>query len=285
MSSTDDPSLRRRPAALMRLIPALLAAAAVLGMPLAGCEDEHKEIVHGNPNPETTPTMTTTDVETLISDSGVVRYKITTPLWYMYDEAAEPRWTFPEGVHLEKFDLKLKPEAYVECDSAIFWRDKQLWRLDGYVNIRNLAGEKFLTNQLYWDQRQQKVYSDSFIHIERAGKIIEGYGFESNEQMTRYHVLRVAAIFPADKFTQPVSRPDSAMPAPEKSNVAPPPGTLDPRHPHVVVSGKVDDSKIKKTAVRESGGTLRPGTPTKIERPRPGTQKPPQKPSASPFQR
>ena len=91
-------------------------------------------------------------------------------------------------------------EATVEADSAVYFKNKQLWRLDGNVNITNVMNEKFLTNQLYWDQRQHKLYSDSFIHIERPDKVLEGYGFDSNEQLTRYTIRKVSGIFPAGAF-------------------------------------------------------------------------------------
>lgn len=229
---------------VMRLLPTLLIAVMLGGMTFAGCDDEKKEIIHVDNDPEKTPTIRTTDVSTLISDSGITRYKITTPLWLMFEEANEPYWKFPKGVHLEKFDPKLKPEAMVECDSAIYHKSKQLWQLDGYVNIHNTLGEKFLTNRLYWDQRQQKIYSDSFIHIERDGKIIEGYGFESNENMTQYNVLKVAGIFPAEKFTQPAARPDSVRPG-VPASPPPPDAPLNPQHPNIIVSGQADESRIK----------------------------------------
>lgn len=226
----------------MRLLPAILSALAIVAS-LVACDEENKEVIAGKNDPERTPTMTTTDVSTLISDSGVTRYKITTPLWLMFEEAKEPKWRFPNGLHLEKFDLRFHPEATVDCDSAIFYKDKQLWQLDGYVNIRNTLGEKFLTNQLFWNQRQQKIYSDSFIHIERDKKVIEGYGFESNEQMTNYRVLRVSGIFPADKFKQTVdATADSATagsPTPDS-----PPGV-----PHIIVKGNVEEAKIKRHAL------------------------------------
>ena len=60
--------------------------------------------------------------------------------------------------------------------------------------------EKFLTQQLFWDQRTHKLYSDSFIHIERTDRVLEGYGFESNEQLTRYTIKKVSSIFPASEF-------------------------------------------------------------------------------------
>lgn len=146
------------------------------------------------------PTMVTRDVETLISDSGITRYRITTPVWFDYDEVGEPYWRFPEGLYLEKFDDIFRKEATIRSDSAIYFKNKQLWRLDGNVDISNVANERFLTQQLYWDLRADKVYSDSFIHIERADKVIEGDGFKSNGQMSCYSIINVAGIFPAAAF-------------------------------------------------------------------------------------
>lgn len=183
----------------MRLLPAV-AAICIAVMASTSCKEEKKEIISAVVDPETFPTMLTTDVSTVISDSGITRYLIETPLWLMYEEATDPYWRFPDGMHLEKYDNDFNTEASIDCDSARYLKNRQLWQLDGYVNIRNTVGEKFLTNQLFWDQRSQKIYSDSFIHIERQGKIIEGYGFESDERMTRYHVLRVSGIFPAEQF-------------------------------------------------------------------------------------
>ena len=91
-------------ALLMRTLPQLFAALLVAASVLCSCDEEKKEVIAGKTDPETTPTMTTTDVATLISDSGITRYKITTPVWYVFDEARDPRWTFPKSLHLEKFD-------------------------------------------------------------------------------------------------------------------------------------------------------------------------------------
>ncbi len=183
----------------MRTLPVIVL---VVVLALCACRNNKKEFVDLEYDPETFATMTTIDVSTLISDSGVVRYRIDAPIWLVYDEAREPNWKFPEGLHMEKYDNFMRREATVDCDSALYLKNKQLWRLDGYVDIKNTAGEKFLTSQLYWDQRGQKVYSDSFIHIERADRIIEGYGFESNDRMTQYRVLNVSGIFPVDQFRE-----------------------------------------------------------------------------------
>lgn len=176
------------------MLPAAFAATLLLA---AGCRDEARPGVTGNIDPEVTPTMMTRDVETLISDSGITRYRIVSPLWLVYDEAEVPRWRFPRKLHLEKFDDVLRVVATVDCDSATYYKSRQLWQLDGNVHIENALKEKFLTNQLFWDQRTHKVYSDSFIHIEKPDRTLEGYGFTADERMTSYTIRRVSGIFPA----------------------------------------------------------------------------------------
>lgn len=184
----------------LRILPssalALLAAAALA---VAGCNPSDP-VATGEDAGADPPTMVTRDVETLISDSGVVRYRIVTPIWYVFDEISEPVWRFPEGLELEKFNNLFQRDATVRADSATYFKNRQIWRLDGGVSISNMAGEKFLTEQLFWDQTHHKLYSDSFIHIERADKVLEGYGFDSNEQLTSYTIRRVSGIFPASEF-------------------------------------------------------------------------------------
>ncbi len=207
----------------MRSLPfiAAVTVASIWATVATSCKDdsniETAEVMAGD-----VPTMMTRDVETLISDSGVTRYKINTPVWYMYDEVEEPYWRFPDGLNLVKFDNFFRTEATVDADSAIYYKRKQLWRLDGNVNISNVMNEKFLTQQLYWDQRSHKLYSDSFIHIERTDRVLEGYGFESNEQMTQYSIRKVSGIFPASEFKskrgEAPTRTDSVAPADSTSH-------------------------------------------------------------------
>lgn len=163
------------------------------------CKEDVKDVVKITGNPEKIPTMITKDVKTLISDSGITQYRITSKIWYVFQEAKKPYWKFPTGLFLEKFDPQFKTEASIKCDSATYFKDDQIWRLDGHVVIKNVHKELILTQQLFWNQKTQKVYSDSFIHIEKADRIIEGYGFESNEKMTNYNLRKPSGIFPVQE--------------------------------------------------------------------------------------
>lgn len=162
----------------------------------ASCKEEHKDVVSVTIDKEMVPTMVTKDVETLISDSGIMRYRIIAPLWYVFEESKEPKWIFPDGLILQKYDDFNNIDATVECDSATYLSKQRLWQLDGYVSMMNIDKDKFLTEQLFWNQETRRVYSDSFIHIERQDRIIEGYGFDSNDRLTEYTVNKPTGIFP-----------------------------------------------------------------------------------------
>lgn len=142
------------------------------------------------------PVLIADTVNTLVSDSGVTRYRIKTPRWEIYDKSKPPHWLFPDGVYLEKFNEQLEVEAYLESDYAYYDEDTQLWELDGNVHALNLEGEHFETQQLFWNQKTERVYSDSAITITKATSIINGIGFESNQTMTKYTIRKPQGVFP-----------------------------------------------------------------------------------------
>ena len=184
----------------------------VVAVAVIACRDDVKNVVHRETNPDSVPTVVSRNVKTLISDSGVTQYRITTKLWYIYSQATKPHLFFPDGLYLEQFDKNLKTAASVQCDSATYYVDSKLWQLDGNVRIWNVNKELILTNQLFWSQRDQKVYSDSFIHIEKADRTLEGYGFVSNERMTTYTLHRPSGIFPYDESRAPGAQRETAPP-------------------------------------------------------------------------
>lgn len=142
------------------------------------------------------PALAGDEVTTLISDSGITRYRITAKKWLVFDKADTPYWEFPEGVYLEKFNLNLEADATVEADYAYYNEPAQRWMLRGNVQAVNLEGEMFETPLLFWDQQTESVYSDSSIVITRETSSIKGVGFRSNQEMTKYTILRPTGVFP-----------------------------------------------------------------------------------------
>ncbi len=174
------------------------------------------------------PTMVSYNVQTILSDSGETRYRITTKTWLAYENQVAPHWEFPHGLIAEELDrasgfkvkmsMKCDSAHYdrnqrllnlvgnvtihdntggeITCDSAYYDEEKALWSLNSQVIITNASGNKIETNQMYWDRKANKYYSDSFIRVQAQEKVLEGYGYESDDRMSKYTVRKVQAMVP-----------------------------------------------------------------------------------------
>lgn len=166
----------------------------------SSCHHNKKQYTDAITCRDSVSTITTRDITSLVSDSGVVRYRIVAPLWEVYDRLDPPRWAFEEGVYLEKFADSLTIDATVEADTAYYYDNEKLWELRGHVHIENLQKEIFDTSILFWNQQQERVWSDEYIRIQQAnGTIIKGYGFHSNQQFTNYTIRNTQGTFPIDE--------------------------------------------------------------------------------------
>lgn len=169
---------------------------------VGGCREDRKVDVAASLHPGKMPTMATRDISTLISDSGVTQYRIVAPLWEVYEQTDQPYWRFPEGVYLRKYDKKFNVIATVAADSARYNKNERIWELRGHVEITKAPSDIFLSERIFWDQGRGRVYSDTFMHIENQAHVLEGTGFESNENFTQYRVTNPTGIFPAKEREQ-----------------------------------------------------------------------------------
>lgn len=160
---------------------------------LASCKEDAKSSVNFTYDRETVPTMTTDSVNMLISDSGVIRYRLIAKTWDIFEQAKDPHWFYPQGLYLEQFDSAFNVVVTVKADTAWNFTARKLWKLKGHVFVKNIVGETFSSDELFWNQQQQRIYSDKFVKIDRPDKgILQGKGgFEANQQMTEYEFRRV----------------------------------------------------------------------------------------------
>lgn len=191
---------------------AMLMSGVVTTVSFASCSEGKKTTAPAVNDSTMLPMMTTMGVSTLISDSGVIRYKIIAEQWDVFNQQDSGKWAFEKGVYLEKYDNQMQIEAKVKADTAYYYDKQKLWDLRGHVNILNIKGEKFNTEQLFWDQGKEKVYSDRFIRIQQIDKILTGYGFTSNQQFTDYVINNTAGIFPVEDTPRDSVSGDSIHP-------------------------------------------------------------------------
>ena len=183
----------------------IVLGAIVMLLLFSSCGGKKKELGEAITERDSLPSMATLGVVTYISDSGVTRYRMEAEEWLMYDRKRPSYWAFEKGVYLEQFDSLFNVDASIKADTAYFYDKQKLWKLMGNDDIKNRKGERFNTELLYWNQATEKVYSDRFIRIEQPDRIITGYGFDSNQQMTIYQIRNMGGIFYVDEEEQKAS--------------------------------------------------------------------------------
>lgn len=191
-------------------ITTTFAVVVMLLLFMASCGKENKEVVEVTFDPENTYTLRTTDVSSLISDSGITRYRMNAKEWLVFGKAKEPYSYFPQGVYVEKFDSLFNVEASVKADTAYYWDKKGLYKLIGHVGILSQEGKKLNTSILYFDQKEDQIYTDEYFELEEGDKIITGIGFKSNQNMTKYKIFNSQGTFPVSDTARDTSRVNTA---------------------------------------------------------------------------
>jgi len=168
---------------------------------LVGCDETKEHTAPPIYERDSVSMMTTYGVNTLISDSGVIKYRIVTERWDVNTVKQPTRWTFEKGVFFEQFDEKFHVEAYIQADSAWYFDQKKLWKLRGRVRIRNINGLLYESEELFWDGLHHELYSNVFSKVTTPERTMEGTYFLSDERMTHYTVSNSKGSFEREDMT------------------------------------------------------------------------------------
>ena len=195
----------------------VLAASAVVS-----CSEEKEHPAPAIHDRDSVSVMVSYGVNTLVSDSGVIKYRIVTERWDVNQVRQPSRWTFIKGIFLEQFDEKFHVEAYIQADTAWYYDKMKLWELRGRVRVRNVKGLIFRSEELFWDGITHEMYSNKFSTLITPERTLEGTYFRSDEHMTHYTVSNSQGSFVKSDMEGGQSAPADSSAAAD-SAVAPPP--------------------------------------------------------------
>ena len=211
-------------------VPALILSFVMLAA--AACSSEAPPEAGAIRNRDSLPVMTTYGCSKLISDSGVVRYKIIAERWDVYDKTNPPRQEFPKGILLLRYDDHFIPDLQITADTA-YWYDQNLWELRGRVFIEDDKGQStFTTERLYYDQHRGEFYSNCHVLITKPDQQLSASDFTANDQWTRYtfHQARGYMPMPEEKSTggPATNKPTAASTDPTGTTMGPAPTATAP---------------------------------------------------------
>lgn len=104
---------------------------------------------------------------------------------------------FPDGL-LVKFFEQLNLISVLKADYAENNDAEQLIKVTGNVYMENSRNEIMETQELTWNIRSKKVYTDKPIKIKTPDNIIYGIGFDSDEDFSNYTIRKVTGIVAVD---------------------------------------------------------------------------------------
>lgn len=168
----------------------------------AACSKEKEHIAPAIHERDSVSMMTSYGINTLISDSGIMRYRIVAEEWEVNTVRNPNRWIFNKGLFMEQFDRTFNVEAYVQSDTAFYYDKEGLWELRGNVHIRTISGLKFHSEELFWDQNRREFYSHMYSTLITPERTMQGTYFKSDEQMTKYLVTNSKGSFESADFSR-----------------------------------------------------------------------------------
>ena len=102
-------------------------------------------------------------VNTLVSDSGLIKYRIVAERWKVNQEKKHLDGFLIKGLFLEQFDEKFHVEAYIQSDTAYYYDQSKIWELRGRVRVRTVDGMRFSSEELFWDQNSMSCIVINFL--------------------------------------------------------------------------------------------------------------------------
>ncbi|TLM95627.1 LPS export ABC transporter periplasmic protein LptC [Hymenobacter jeollabukensis] len=167
----------------------LLLGAALLG----GCQDKSsapkKKVQY------TGPTLETTNVLTLFSDSARLQVRLTAKLEQTFENGD---LVYPKGVDMNFYAKDGSLVNTLRGDYGKFTRADNKYVVRGHVRVHNQEKQQKLeTEELFYDKPRARIYNDTTtaVRIETPTEVLTGFGMEANEDFSRYKIRKPVGVF------------------------------------------------------------------------------------------
>lgn len=124
---------------------------------------------------------------------------------FIRNENAKPPWVdlkndllikfYNDSMHVES-QLSAEYGRYYPETGNVLVRDK--------VVVINQKGEKLETEELVWNQRIERFYTDKFVKITLEDQVSYGEGMEANQDFSWFKIHRQRGSIPVDQSELPV---------------------------------------------------------------------------------
>ncbi|MBN1984705.1 MAG: LPS export ABC transporter periplasmic protein LptC [Prolixibacteraceae bacterium] len=165
-------------------IAALVTGAAIL---FFACEN-NLEKIKAFSSPENLPIAEAKNFESLLTDSGEVRFFIKAPTLLQFDNEGQSYFEFPDGIELIKYDENKEIISSITANYAKQFEKEKKWEAKNNVVATNAQGDTLKTEHLIFEEEKGKIYTEEFVRIIRPDQIITGIGFQSDQSLQNWRI-------------------------------------------------------------------------------------------------
>ena len=136
----------------------------------------------------TLPSITVRNDNSVFCDSGKIQLVLSFPIMETYNNADPPYSEFRSGIKVVFYDGHKDPVGHVSSKYAKYINKTSLWELKDSVVVINQTNDMLETEQLFWDQGKDKIYTERFVKITSEDLNIIGTGFESDTHLNKRRI-------------------------------------------------------------------------------------------------
>ena len=134
----------------------------------------------------------------MVTEEGRMQIEMQYPVMHNYtgEEATVPAQVFPQGIKSVFYNQDgTGIDVLLFADSAINFQNDKLMKFYRDVRVYDMrTSDTLYTEALYWNQQTRKIYSDVHVRKVSAGLILEGDGFDSDEEMNDVRLRRPRGV-------------------------------------------------------------------------------------------
>ncbi len=142
-----------------------------------------------------TPMQTVNDMFVVQTQNGTLQMRMEAGLMERYERDTLSYELFPRGFAVYAYNEDGLLETEITSDNARHVKyedDRETWEAFGNVVVKNVINKEVMeTDTLYWDRKNQKIYTDCYVRMHSPDGFIQGYGMESDERARNTVILKV----------------------------------------------------------------------------------------------
>ena len=132
------------------------------------------------------PVQTVDDMFIVQTENGKIQMRAEAPLMERYERDTLSYELFPDGFFVYGYteDEKLETEIIADKARHLKYKDgRESWEAFGNVVVKNLIKQEVMeTDTLYWDQKNEKIYTHCYVRMYSPDGFMQGYGMESDQR-------------------------------------------------------------------------------------------------------